>query len=102
MAKLRRGHDWPVNKNSEERTMIQYHKFPDGGFVLHKIKTVSAHLVNATVSAWFDCDGKLLDAEFHYRNGRTRAVTGADTKSFLAVIGRRYATLEAIHSQHTL
>ncbi len=39
---------------------IQLARFPDGGFVLHKITFVSE---NGRFSAWFSADGKLLDAE---------------------------------------
>jgi hypothetical protein len=38
---------------------MQHERFTDGGYVLHKI----AGYWRGTVSAWFDRDGQLLDAE---------------------------------------
>lgn len=40
---------------------IQFSKFSNGGFVLHKIKLDG---VKSRISAWFDDQGKLLDCEF--------------------------------------
>ncbi len=43
--------------------MIQFHKFENGGFVLHKI------MIRGTkYSAWFDARGNLLGAEQFCRN----------------------------------
>jgi len=39
---------------------IQLSRFPDGGFVIHKISVDGA---SGRFSAWFDATGKLLDAE---------------------------------------
>ena len=42
--------------------MIQYSRFSNGGYVLHKI----TGYWRGHCSAWFDAGGKLLDAEILY------------------------------------
>lgn len=39
---------------------MQKATFPCGGFVIHKI----SHLSPQRISAWFDREGKLIDAQF--------------------------------------
>lgn len=45
---------------------MQVCKFPDGGFVIHRI----THLGSARISAWFAKDGELLDVEKFDKLGR--------------------------------
>ncbi len=52
---------------------IQFHAFPDGGFVLHRIIFASE---NGKFSAWFDASGTVLDAEqitVCHRTGETQS-----------------------------
>lgn len=50
--------------------MIQKQTFSTGGFVLHRIPYNGGKL-----SAWFDADGKLIDAEYFLRSGKRYRTT---------------------------
>lgn len=69
--------------------MIQYHKFHDGGFVLHKV------VVNGNkYSAWFGADGKIFSAErFSKDNTKSYHVDTArqhEVARQLEQVARRY------------
>jgi hypothetical protein len=74
---------------------IQLARFPDGGFVLHKI---TAPEYSGRFSAWFDASGGLLDAEqITTRGSGIMGQTASrhvkrDTPSWsmLAQVGKRY------------
>lgn len=50
--------------------MIQKQTFSTGGFVLHRIPYNGGKL-----SAWFDADGQLIDAEYFLRSGKRYRTT---------------------------
>lgn len=53
--------------------MTQKQTFSNGGFVLHRIPYNGGKL-----SAWFDADGQLIDAEYFLQSGkRYRTTEGA-------------------------
>ena len=66
--------------------MIQHSKFNNGGFVLHKIP------VNGqTYSAWYDKDGKLLDAERTTNHKVSHvSVKYTQVRAELQKVGNRY------------
>lgn len=74
-----------------QTSIIQRQAFPDGGFVLHKIKDGS---FSGHASAWYDKDGKLLDAEVRLSNGQTRKA-GENARLTLEMAGRMYRTPQA-------
>ena len=50
---------------------MQFHRFHNGGFVIHKIPAPC----KGTISAWFNADGTIVDAEQIVRlGGATRFV----------------------------
>lgn len=49
---------------------MQHQQFANGGYVLHKMTGFWTN----KVSAWFDANGKLLDAEHILRSNVSRAV----------------------------
>ena len=62
--------------------MLQYHFFPDNSFVVHKA-------FDGKTSAWYDAQGRLLDAEFRDTRGHTRTVAkGTLRYERLAKLGR--------------
>lgn len=67
--------------------MIQFSKFPDGGFVLHKVD-----VSGQKYSAWFTETGVLLDAERIGRNGVTYAVPhrNKNVRAMLKIVGNVY------------
>lgn len=67
---------------------IQKADFPDGGFVLHKIPAGSGRM-----SAWYDKDGRLLDAEYltDSRRGSRPVKRGGPLWAEAETYGRRYA-----------
>lgn len=69
--------------------MIQHQIFSNGGFVLHKVQP---HTINSGhCSAWYDAQGKLLDAEHFDRLRRARPVrVGGPTWQALQGYGRIY------------
>lgn len=67
--------------------MIQYGKFSNGGYYLHKV----TDYWTGRCSAWFDAGGQLLDAEHITRGGVSRGVRrGSPMWLRLGVIGRRF------------
>jgi hypothetical protein len=69
--------------------MIQYSRFQDGGFVLHKIV-----MNDSRYSAWYSPDGALKDAERISQDGRTTYSVPArnrNVRANLERIGRMYA-----------
>ena len=46
-------------------------QFIDGGFALHKIAPPSGY---GSISAWYDAQGALIDAEYIDRRGRARPI----------------------------
>ena len=66
---------------------IQHHTFHTGGYVLHKV------MIDGTkYSAWYDKDGKLLDAEQFTRSNVARPVPTRmkNVRAELVKIGDRY------------
>ena len=61
--------------------MIQKQTFQNGGFVLHHIPYNGGKL-----SAWFDADGKLIDAEYFLQNGK-RYRTTANVRRIAQIMG---------------
>ena len=69
---------------------MQLSRFSNGGYVLHKVTTRLNH--RSHCSAWFDADGKLVDAELIFRDGTTRPVRRSrGIWNELCAIGRAYA-----------
>jgi len=67
--------------------MIQFSRFSDGCFVLHKIE-----IGRNKYSAWFGKDGTLFSAELVLQNGNTRDIGERQTevRRQLQAIGNRY------------
>ena len=66
---------------------IQKADFPDGGFVLHRIPATNT----GRVSAWYDREGRPLDAEQVDDRGRSRPVKkGGPAWQIVEQYGRRY------------
>lgn len=63
---------------------MQIARFSNGGFAIHAI----THLCASRVSAWFDPQGVLLDAEYPERN-RPVSATG-HVRTALIAMGPRY------------
>lgn len=64
---------------------MQIARFSDGGFVLHRIQNATH---TARLSAWFDSEGALIDAEYIFTSGRTRAVKSNEVRANLARLGK--------------
>ena len=67
---------------------MQISRFSTGGFVLHGI----THLAKSRISAWYDAQGALLDAEYP-ATGRT--VRSADVRAGLQTLGPVWAKQNA-------
>jgi len=69
---------------------MQKSTFTSGGFVLHNIR----HLSKNRISAWFDVDGNLLDAEYITANFQSRkiATSHKDIRDRLQTIGKVWKT----------
>lgn len=66
-------------------------QFSTGGFVLHKINPPSG---NGNISAWYDAQGGLIDAEYIDRRGRARPIQyGKTLWNNLCYIGQRYKAI---------
>jgi hypothetical protein len=67
---------------------VQFIRFPDGGFVLHKVM-----IGDVKFSAWYTKEGKLIDCERFSRNGMTTsavAMRQVNIRAELVRIGSRY------------
>lgn len=71
--------------------MVQFHKFPNGDFVLHKVD-----VSGQKYSAWFTGGGVLLDAERIGKNGVTYAVPHRhkNVRAILRIVGNAYVGRE--------
>lgn len=67
---------------------IQCCRFPDGGFVLHKLTPWAQ---GGIASAWYDAQGVMLDVDARAFSGRTRHVPkNGHTWNYLATFGPRF------------
>jgi hypothetical protein len=67
--------------------MIQKQTFSTGGFVLHRIPYNGGKL-----SAWFDAEGKLTDAEYFLQSGK-RYRTTDNAKRIAQMTGNIWRTV---------
>ena len=65
---------------------MQLQRYPNGGFVCHRIKLNG---YNCKFSVWFDREGKLVDSERIDNLGRSNNCSNA-VKALLQVVGNRH------------
>lgn len=65
---------------------MQYSKFSDGSFVIHRIPCGSSRM-----SAWFNADGTVKDAEYYVGQHARQVKKGGPMWKVAESIGKRYA-----------